>query len=103
MIAIDQDPLALPCKRLKKGTVDVLAKPLSDGKVALCLFNRAKSIKKQTVNLDEIMLDEYITRATAKSYLVKDVWDDELYECDATLKTEIKPECVKVFIIEVKE
>ena len=103
MIAIDQDPLALPCKRLKKGTVDVLAKPLSDGKVTLCLFNRAKSVKKHTVALDKVLLDDYINRPVAKSYLVKDVWENELYECDATLKTEIKPECVKVFILEPKE
>ena len=99
MIAIDQDPLCKPCKRFRHGTVDVLARPLADGKTAICLFNRAKHRTKYRLNVDRILQDPYIDRATRKQYVVKDVWADERIETGPVIDATVDRECVKVYIV----
>jgi hypothetical protein len=100
MIAIDQDPLCKQCKRLKRGTVDLLAKPLEGGRTAICLFNRAKRTVKYTLNLDAVLSDPYIDRPHKAHYSLKDVWLKETFEAQSVIKTSIEPECVKVFIVQ---
>lgn len=100
MIAIDQDELCKPAKRIKKGTVDVIARPLSGDRTAVCLFNRSKSAKKQSIDLKNILSDEYVDRPIKKSYQVKDVWADEIFDSNGIINAKVDNECVKVYIIE---
>lgn len=58
LIAINQDALGVPAKRVIKGTVDVLVKPLADGSVAVCAFNKGGK-KKYNLNLKKVLSDEY--------------------------------------------
>jgi alpha-galactosidase len=54
-IAIDQDSLGKQGDRLyESGDLDVWTKPLSDGRVAVGLFNRSWSVRDVSVNLSEI-------------------------------------------------
>ena len=100
MIAIDQDPLCKPCKRLKRGTVDVLARPLEGGRTAICLFNRAKGRRNVRVDLNRILRDEYVDRPTRDRYTVKDVWAGVTEDTGAALTTTVEAECVKVYVVE---
>lgn len=98
MIAINQDSLCKPCKRVKKGRVDVLAKPLSGDRVAVALFNKSKSEKSVHLDVSKIFGDEYITVPQKSSYCVKDVWTGEEINLTNELNTKVLGECVKVFI-----
>ena len=100
MIAIDQDPLCKPCKRLKRGCVDVLARPLESGRTAICLFNRTKLTRKCRVSIDKINADAYIDRTAQKSYSVKDVWADETFAADNVIECTLEGDAVKVYIVE---
>ncbi|WP_260736768.1 glycoside hydrolase family 27 protein [Tunturiibacter lichenicola] len=54
-IAIDQDALGTQGDRLSEsGDLDVWTKPLSDGRVAVGLFNRSWSVRDVSVDLGEI-------------------------------------------------
>ena len=54
-IAIDQDPLGRQGDRLyQSGDFDVWTKPLSDGRVAVGLFNRSWDNREVSVDLSEI-------------------------------------------------
>ena len=99
MIAIDQDPLCRPAKRMRRGTVDVLARPLADGSVAVCLFNRAHSTKRVRVDLDAIFRDPYVDVAVPASYTLHDVWQDNEFTSSSRLETTVDAEGVNVYLV----
>lgn len=98
MISINQDTLYKPCKRIRKGRVDVLAKPLSGGRVAVCLFNKSKRERIVHLDLKKVLLDEYVNLPLKESYCIKDVWSGEEINVSDELNTKVFGECVKVFI-----
>lgn len=52
LINIDQDPLCKPCKRIRRQAgLDILARPLQNGDVALCLFNKGTSAARSPTTL----------------------------------------------------
>ena len=76
LIAIDQDELSKPCKKVKGGAVDVLAKPLKDG-VAICFFNKSSFNKKASFDLKKLVGDEYVALKDFPEYKLKDLWTGE--------------------------
>jgi len=69
-IAIDQDPLGKQGDRLyQSADIDVWTKPLSGGRVAVCLFNRAWGPRDISVDLSEI--------GFANGANVRDVWQQK--------------------------
>ena len=60
LIAIDQDALGKQAKRIKSGLVDVLAKPLADGGVAVCFFNKSKLTQKRRLDVAKLAHDNYV-------------------------------------------
>lgn len=101
VIGLNQDPLAVQAKRIycskeaehpdtayitDNTRVDILAKPLADGSIALCFLNLDTEAAdgKYTVTVDRIL--EYIGSKmvnrddfrNAKSYLVKDLWTKKI-------------------------
>ena len=60
LIAIDQDALGKQTKRIKSGLVDVLAKPLADGGVAVCFFNKSKLTQKRRLDVAKLAHDDYV-------------------------------------------
>ena len=61
------DNLCKQAKRIIKGKVDVLAKPLEDG-IAICFFNKGKSSKSFKFNPDILAKDDYICAEKLESY-----------------------------------
>ena len=76
MIAIDQDELSKPCKKIKGGAVDVLAKPLSDG-VAICFFNKRRGKRRASFDINELIEDKYIAMKKSSDYALKNLWTGE--------------------------
>lgn len=66
LIAIDQDSLAKQAKRVRKGCVDVLAKPLADGSTAVCFFNKTGFSRRSSFNLAPLCRDDYVAMPELK-------------------------------------
>lgn len=96
-IALDQDELCLQAKRfLQADGVDYLVKPLADGSVALCMFNRTNVTKTGSVSVSNLAAaasakvsgngTDHLTDAqkamftsafaNAASYTTEDIWTD---------------------------
>ncbi len=81
LIAVDQDALGKPCKKLKTvSSVDILARPLANGDTALCLFNKTGKSKSLKFNLDELAEDEYLSFNKKSTYQIHNLWSDEREE-----------------------
>ena len=61
LININQDELCKQAKRVKKGRVDVLAKPLAGGRTAVLFFNKSGVKKKISFNLETLKKDAYVS------------------------------------------
>lgn len=78
LIAVDQDALGKPAKKLKTiSGIDVLARPLANGDAALCLFNKSGKTKSIKYELSSLADDEYLMIKNAGSYQIHDLWNDE--------------------------
>lgn len=99
LIAIDQDTLGKPAKRLKKVTgVDIIARPLANGDTALCLFNRSAGNKNIHLNLKELLADEYLDTPQVDQYELHDLWSDERNTASA-VSASLPKHSVKVYRI----
>ena len=65
LIAIDQDPLGRQAKRIRRGSVDILAKPLADGGIAVCFFNKTKLAQKRRFDVRKLYTDDYVSPSAA--------------------------------------
>ena len=99
LIAIDQDSLAKQAKRVKKGTVDVLAKPLADGSTALCFFNKSSHGANVKFNLNTLCKDEYVAMKQSSHYTLHNQWAYETLESDGTVKITLEKHQTKVYIV----
>lgn len=98
MIAIDQDKLGKQAKRIVKGGVDILAKPLEDG-VAVCFFNKKSSAKKVKTSWGKIACDEYIKANWTEDSIVCEVWTGKEYKLGELDEINLEPCESKVYII----
>ncbi len=60
LIAIDQDALGKQCKRIAKGRVQVLVKPLTGGRTAICLLNKGEATSYD-FGEDMFISESYVT------------------------------------------
>ena len=79
LIAIDQDALGKQAKRIRSGLVDVLAKPLADGGVAVCFFNKSKLTQKRRLDVAKLAHDDYVAY-TGKGEVMSIVTGDAALE-----------------------
>ena len=96
IIALNQDEKSKACKRVKRGCVDVLAKPLSDG-TSFCFFNRLPFAKTVTVDVKKYSDDEYIEFAKKEKYDAENLWTDEKFVTDGKITVKIPAHGVSVF------
>ena len=96
LIAIDGDALAKPAKRVKHGAADVLARPLENGDIALCFFNKAGSAQNVSYDLTKLRLDPYFNLSDETAYHATELWSGEERE-GATLTMRVPRHGVKVF------
>lgn len=81
LIAIDQDTLGKSAKRIKKVSgIDVLARPLSNGDIALCFFNTSSKSNGISFDINDLGGDDYLEfNANQSSYSVHELWSDERF------------------------
>ncbi len=103
LIAIDQDPLGVQCRRISSGLTDVLVKPLEGGEIAVCVFNKSIDKVCTSVDIRDIASREEFSIDVADLYLCKEIWEETEYETDSKLYFEIPSHGVKVFRVKVKE
>ena len=99
MIAINQDPLGKQAKPVKRGFVDVLAKPLANGKTAICFFNKSKGNKTASFNLQKLVDDEYVAMNRKDKYTLTEQWTGEKLETTGKVKVKLNSYQVLVYIV----
>ena len=99
IIAINQDPLAKQAKRVKKGVVDVLAKPLADGSVAVCFFNKSSHSAKAKFDLNSLADDKYVALQKQSEYTAKEQWSGEKLTTNGTISVSLEKCQSKVYIV----
>lgn len=99
LIAINQDPLCKAAKRVKKGTVDILAKPLADGSTAVCFFNKSSHGAKAKFDLGKLLDDDYIAMKKQQSYTAKEQWTGEEVTTSGMLEVSLEKCASKVFVV----
>ena len=103
LIALNQDALGIPAKRIycsmekehpdtayvrENERVDILAKPLSDGSVALSFINLSEGEMKEGYQVDAKQIARYLGQKTesmdafskAASYRIRDLWTKEEWD-----------------------
>lgn len=98
LIAINQDALGVPAKRVVKGTVDVLVKPLADGSVAVCAFNKGGK-KKYNLNLKKVLSDEYARCKKTENFVATNLWDKSETTTNGVLSISVNKHDSAVFIV----
>ena len=98
LIAINQDALGVPAKRVVKGTVDVLVKPLADGSVAVCAFNKGGK-KKYNLNLKKVLSDEYARCKKTENFVATNLWDMSETTTNGVISVSVNKHDSAVFIV----
>ncbi|MBQ6380463.1 MAG: alpha-galactosidase [Clostridia bacterium] len=96
LVDIDGDSLAKPAKRIKKGTVDILARPLENGDVAVCFFNKRGGTKKAAFDLKQLLKDDYFGLQQVTAFDSQELWTGDRLSGD-TLTVSVPKHGVKVF------
>lgn len=100
LIAINQDSLCKQAKRVKCGSVDVLAKPLANGKTAVCFFNKSSHATGIKFNLNALVNDDYVAMNKQNRYTLTDQWTNEAFYTDGIVKIPLEKHQTKVYVIE---
>lgn len=81
LILIDQDPLGKPAKKIKSiHGIDILARPLANGDIALCFYNKGLRVKGFSFDIGELTDDDYLNfHNSQSSYSVHELWNDERF------------------------
>ena len=98
LIAINQDALGVPAKRDVTGTVDVLVKPLADGSVAVCAFNKGGK-KKYNLNLKKVLSDEYARCKKTENFVATNLWDKSETTTNGVISVSVNKHDSAVFIV----
>ena len=78
LIAVDQDKLGKAAKRVVKGSVDILARPLEGG-AAVCLFNKKRRASKGSISVEKLIKDGYAGLDSGGKYVCKEVYSGKTY------------------------
>lgn len=103
LISINQDSLGVPCKKAsgftKSPLIDVLVKPLSGARAAVCVFNKDSKPCELEIDINKIADTAGIDLVKKSSYRVTDCWNERIFDA-SKIKTEPEKHGVEVFIIE---
>ncbi|MDR2754017.1 MAG: alpha-galactosidase [Oscillospiraceae bacterium] len=97
MIAIDQDPLGLQCRRISGGMQDTLIKPLANGDVAICFFNKANESCPFALRLNAVAARDDVRLPFAERYEATELWSKYTETVKDELRCTVAPHGVKVF------
>ena len=104
MISVDQDELGIACRKIKckQKMVDVLVKPLTGARAAVCIFNKGKTPCAVTVLPDDVANAPHCNLPRTNKYLIKNCWTDEEYEA-TEIKATVQSHGTEVFIVKAAE
>ena len=98
MIAIDQDPLGAQCRRIETNLLqDTLVKPLANGDVAVCFFNKASEMRPFSLRMSAVAAKDFVSLPFADRYEVTDLWSKITDTIGGELRCNVPPHGVKVF------
>lgn len=97
LIDVDQDSLNMQCRRVKFGIVDILVKPLENGDIAVCFFNKSNSEKTASIDMDLLSNLNYTKICNGKIYAAKNLWSKDIKKIDKTLNAVMAPHGVCVY------
>ncbi len=104
LIAIDQDKRGIQAKRIfTDGISDILAKPLENHELAVCLFNKSNKPREMSVSLAKLHSDPFVDLPIKKSYEATNLWEKESFPLTDKIQTTVAPHGVKVYIIKAIE
>ena len=99
MIAINQDALCKQAKRVKRGTVDVLAKPLADGSTAICFFNKSSHSARISYDINKLCNDKYVAMNKKSNYSLSEQWSGETLSTTGKMTVKLEKHQSKVYIV----
>ena len=100
MIAINQDELGKQAKVIKRSNgVDILAKPLSGDRTAICVFNKRKGNKKITVDMQKIVDDKYVAMNHKNEYILTEQWTGEIVKTNRKFSASLNSYETKVYVV----
>lgn len=103
LIAVDQDRKCMPCRRVKTNALtDVLVKPLENGEVAVCLFNKGPKAVNMTASLKEIANMTFSGLTVAANYACTELWEETTTETADVLTASVASHGVKVYRVQAK-
>jgi alpha-galactosidase len=97
LIAIDQDPLGRPGRRVEqRGPLEVWARPLEGGRTAVALFNRGAAAASITTSLPALRIAGRVS--------ARDVWAARpLGVLDGHVSAEVEPHGVALLVLAPSE
>lgn len=98
LISIDADSLCKSAKRLKNGSVQILARPLSGGRYALMFFNKGRIKRNINFSIKELCRDKYINTPEKSAYEIEDILNENTFSAD-TIRAELGKHQCAVYII----
>lgn len=98
-IAIDQDKRGLQCRRIQFGMVDILAKPLANKELAICVFNKSNKATEQEIDIEDIIELGWIDLPKSLQYEVYDIWNNKTTITKEDFETTIPAHGVGLFRI----
>lgn len=103
-ISIDSDALGIQCRRVKtNGVADVLVKPLTDNRIAVCLFNKGIGTQTISFSTNELCDKEYVTMPKSRKYKFFDVWEECEFVSNGEVSEAVGKHAVKLYIVEAAE
>ena len=103
LIAIDQDKLGKQAKRIfTDGISDILVKPLENGEIALCFFNKGNTQREMSITFNKLHNDIYVNLPIVDEYIACDLWTEETEELTNSISANVAPHGVMVYRIKAK-
>ena len=100
LIAVDQDKRGIQAKRIfTDGISDILAKPLENHELAVCLFNKSNKPKEMQISLSKLHSDPFVDLPIKASYEATNLWENETFELKEGIQVTVAPHGVAVYKI----
>ncbi|MBQ8227647.1 MAG: alpha-galactosidase [Clostridia bacterium] len=100
LIAINQDKLGVQARRIKASpTGDILVKPLENGDVAVCFFNKSNEEKLFILTMKELIEKDFVNLENKEVYKVKNIWEETEFDVDYAISESVAPHGTAVFVI----
>jgi len=100
LIAVNQDKRCIQCVRVKTDLLhDILVKPLENGELAVCFFNKGRKSTEMKTDIDQLRKNIIVDLPASKEYECFDLWDEERFITDGIICSQVPSHGVKIYRI----